>query len=138
MARQSRRVSTPLGALVDIFQVRQYFNVLVGATNLAEAVVRDVGFVNAVRRAVLGLPFDHRPGIAPSFPPAERHLHGIGRGRLGLVATGGSGALATIIGVVRAVEEAAGRSACIRCAPAERCSGFRSRPGCPARRLLSW
>ena len=42
------------------------------------------------------------------FPPAEHHLPGIGQGRLGLVATGGSGALATIIGVVRAVEEAGG------------------------------
>ena len=108
MAQQGRRATTPLGALVDIFQVRQYFNALIGATDLADAVVRDVGFVNAVRRAVLGLPFDHRPAIAASFPPAEHHLPGIGQGRLGLVATGGSGALATIIGVVRAVEEAGG------------------------------
>ena len=100
--------TTPFDALVDVFQVRQYFNLLLGATDLADRMLRDAGFVDEVRRAVVTLPFDRRPKVPVSFPPAERHLPGPGSGRLGLVATGGSGALATIIGVVRALEEAGG------------------------------
>lgn len=107
-ADNERTGSTPLDALLDVFQVRQYFNLLVGATDLAGRLVRDAGFVNEVRRAVVSLPFERRPKASVSFPPAEPHLPGPGSGRLGLVATGGSGALATIIGVVRALEEAGG------------------------------
>jgi NTE family protein len=54
------------------------------------------------------LPLDRRPKVPLSFPATEPHLPGPGSGRLGLVATGGSGALATIIGVVRALEESGG------------------------------
>jgi NTE family protein len=100
--------ATPLGASLDIFQVRQYFDVLVGAADLANALARDAGFVNDVRRAVLPLPIDRRPRRTVRFPPPETALPGLGPGRVGLVATGGSGALAAILGVVRAVEEAGG------------------------------
>ena len=100
--------TTPLGAMLDVFQVRQYFNMLVGATDLAGRVVRDAGFVNEVRRALVSLPFDRRPQASMPFPAPLRELPGPGSGRLGLVATGGSGALASIIGVVRALEEAGG------------------------------
>jgi NTE family protein len=100
---------TPLGALLDVFQVRQYFSMLVGATDLAHELLRDIGFVDQLRRAALPLPFDRRHRRSVVFPPPARGLPGPGTGRLGLVATGGSGALASIVGVVRAVEEAGGR-----------------------------
>lgn len=100
--------ATPLGALLDVFQVRQYFNALLGVNDLAHGLVHDVGFANDLRRAVLRLPFDRRPRASTGFPPAERDVPGSGPGRLGLVATGGSGALASIIGVVRALEETGG------------------------------
>ena len=99
---------TPLDVLLDIFQVRQYFNLMVGAGDLAGRLVRDAGFVHVLRRAAVSLPFEHRPKVPVSFPPADSRLPGPGPGRLGLVATGGSGALAAIVGVVRALEEAAG------------------------------
>jgi NTE family protein len=107
-ADNGRTGATPLGGLLDVFQMRQYFNLLVGASDLAGGLVRDVGFVNEVRRAVAPLPFDRRPRATVQFPPTEPDLPGPGRGRIGLVATGGSGALATIIGVVRALEESGG------------------------------
>lgn len=99
---------TPLGALIDIFQVRQYFNRLLAATDLAGMLVRDTSFANDVRRALLPLPFDHRATPQVSFPPAERDVPGPGPTRLGVVATGGSGGLACLVGVVRALEEAGG------------------------------
>lgn len=108
LAEKATPAGTPLGAALDIFQIRQYFNALVAATDLADALAHDAGFVNDLRRAVLRLPFDRRPAPSVGFPPAERRLPGLGAGRLGLVATGGSGALAAILGVVRAVEEAGG------------------------------
>jgi len=107
-ADSQTRGSTALDALLDVFQVRQYFNLAVGATDLASRLFRDAGFVNELRRAVVSLPFERRPKSSVSFPPAMLELPGPGPGRLGLVATGGSGALATIIGVVRALEEAGG------------------------------
>lgn len=100
--------ATPLGALVDVFRVRQYFNALVAAVDLSDAVIRDVGFLDDVRRAALPLPFDHRAQAGTVFPDRSEGVPGPGRGRLGLVATGGSGALAAIVGVVRALEESGG------------------------------
>jgi hypothetical protein len=109
--------TTALGAVLDVFQVRQYLNLLVGASDLmAGRMVRDAGFVNDLRRAVLSLPCENRPKTSVIFPPAEPQLPGAGPGRLGLVASGGSGALVTIIGVVRALEEAGGSiSVCSLC-----------------------
>ncbi|HZC69811.1 MAG TPA: patatin-like phospholipase family protein [Jatrophihabitans sp.] len=105
-ARQETEPATPLGALLDVFQIRQYFNVLVGAADLSAALAHDAGFVNDLRRAVLRLPFERRSTPSIAFPAAEARLPGLGSARVGLVASGGSGALASIVGVVRAVEEA--------------------------------
>jgi hypothetical protein len=62
---------TPLGALLDVFQIRQYFDALVCAADLAGAFARDAGFVNDVRRAVIRLPFERRPQRSFRFPPAD-------------------------------------------------------------------
>lgn len=99
---------SPLDALIDIFQVREYFNRLLAATDLAGMLMRDTDFANDVRRALLPLPFDHRATPSVSFPAAEGDLRGPGPIRLGLVATGGSGALACMVGMVRALEEVGG------------------------------
>lgn len=100
--------TTPLSELVDVFRVRQYFNAIVGAVDLAAAVSHDVGFLDDIRRAVLPLPIDSRPDAQTVFEERCSDAPGPGSKRLGLVATGGSGALASIVGVVRALEESGG------------------------------
>ena len=96
-----------LGPVLDIFRIRQAFDVLVRARELATGVGEDARLVNDVRRALLPLPLDTWPDVDRSpFPPAERqpldHLRGL---RVGVIATGGSGALASVVGVGRAFEE---------------------------------
>jgi NTE family protein len=94
--------------LFDIQRLRQYFNAAVRVRQLVAASRRDRGFVSAVRRGLLPLPFDPRPAAdARVFPPVAPlvtpQLHDR---RIGLVATGGSGVLASVVGVARALEEA--------------------------------
>jgi NTE family protein len=94
--------------LFDIQRLRQYFNAAVRLRQLATASRRDLGFVGAVRRGLLPLPLDRRPAepgqVFPPFEPIA--TTGLRGRRIGLVATGGSGVLASVLGVARAIEEA--------------------------------
>jgi NTE family protein len=97
-----------LSPVIDVFRLRQYFNALTRTRELAQLVHEDATFLNTVRRALVRLPFEN---IAPietqPFPEAAAHRLGAalaGR-RFGVVATGGSGALASVVGVWRALEE---------------------------------
>ena len=97
-----------LSAMLDVFRLRQYFDVAVRARQLAAGVREDAGFVGLTRRALLPLPFDHA-GARPAHPfgPLRRRpARALADKRVGLAATGGSGALAAVIGVARALEEA--------------------------------
>lgn len=98
-----------LSAALDVFRLRQYFDVAARARQVVEGLVEDPRFVLTVRRGLAPLPFDRYPEPGPVFP---RH-HGSARrdlpDRIALAATGGSGALASIVGVARAVEEAGHR-----------------------------
>jgi len=97
-----------LSPVIDVFRLRQYFNVITGARELAHLVREDTAFLNTIRRALVTLPFEN---VAPiethPFPePTVRKLdRTLGGRRFGLVATGGSGALASVVGVWRALEE---------------------------------
>jgi NTE family protein len=105
---------------LDIQQLRQFFNGAVRARQLWEAASHDAGFVAAVRRGLLPLPWD-RPAQPPAllFPPHEPlELPSLRGRRIGLVATGGSGVLASLVGVARALEEAD-----LRCSVMSLCSG---------------
>ena len=99
--------TSPLGTALDVFRMRQYFNAIVRAVDLAAAVREDASFLTDVRRAFLPLPFDrHRP-VTPPFPlPARVSEHALKGRRVAVAATGGSGALASVVGVARALEEA--------------------------------
>ena len=97
-----------LSPVIDVFRLRQYFNVITGAREVAHLVREDAGFVNTVRRALVRLPFEETVAVETQpFPePTHRRLDGALQGRrFGLVATGGSGALASVVGVWRALEE---------------------------------
>jgi NTE family protein len=103
--RDVRLSQSALDAVLDIHRVRQYFDVIVGARAIAGAVRKDLGFLDAVRRATVPLPFDHKPAPGQVFAPlgcaAPRPL----KGRVGVVASGGSGAMASVIGVAKALQE---------------------------------
>jgi NTE family protein len=100
-----RRSHSALDAALDIFRVRQYFNVAVRARDVAAAAGKDARFVHTVRRAMLPLPFDRWPAPGQVFGPLRDAVPPPLAGRVGVVATGGSGALASLVGVAKALED---------------------------------
>lgn len=94
-----------LGPWLDIFRVRGYFGAMTQLRDLARQAREDVRFVDAVRRSLVSLPGEdgaHEVGaIWPAGAAQARPRHV----RLGLVASGGSGALSSLLGVLKACEE---------------------------------
>src|SRR5690349_9875870 len=74
------------------------------------ALSRDFAFLRNMRRAALPLPLVDRPpeidasGVFPAFH--ERPVEFLQGKRVGIVASGGSGACVSLVGVARALEEA--------------------------------
>ena len=105
MTGADRDRASALDAALDIFRMRQYFDVIVGARDVAAAIRKDVRFLDTVRRGLVSLPSDHwrAPGqvFGPPPDPAPPPL----TGRVGVVATGGSGAMACLLGVAKALED---------------------------------
>jgi NTE family protein len=102
---EGRRSPSALDGALDIFRVRQYFNVIVRARDVAAAVRSDARFLDTVRRGLLPLPFDRQPAPGRIFGPLRGPAPPPLPGRVGVVATGGSGALASLIGVAKALED---------------------------------
>lgn len=97
--------SSPLDLALDVFRMRQYFDVMVRARDVASALTKDLRLISAGRRGLLPLPFDRHPHRSPVFGRSASPLPpGLG-GRVAVVTTGGSGALASVVGVARALEE---------------------------------
>jgi NTE family protein len=95
-----------LGSLLDVFRLRQYFDVVVRTRDIVGGVRDDAGFLDDVRRALVRLPGDTWPEAAspfPSAPPLPRRPEP--SLRVAICATGGSGALASVVGAARAFEE---------------------------------
>jgi NTE family protein len=75
--------------------------------DVAKELREDARFAGVVRRGLLPLPFDPAQPHGEVFPPFRPLSVPALRGkRIGLVASGGSGALASLCGVRRALEEA--------------------------------
>jgi len=123
-----------LGQALDIFRMRQYFDVAVRARQVAAGVREDAGFVDLVRRSMLPLPFDRTQQPDPHpFPPLHRRpLHTLDERRIGVLATGGSGALASVVGVARAFEESEVRPAIYSLCSGSAIFGFPLAAGLPA------
>ena len=100
-----RRSHSALDAALDIFRVRQYFNVIVRGRDVITAIREDTRFLEAVRRGLLPLPSDRRPASGPVFGPLRGAAPPPLTGRVGVVATGGSGALASLVGVAKALQD---------------------------------
>jgi NTE family protein len=94
-----------LGPVLDVFRLRQYFDVIVRTRDLVAGVRDDAGLLDDVRRALVSLPGDTWPDPISPFPPIEVPTGSATAGRIALCATGGSGALASVVGVARAFEE---------------------------------
>ncbi|MDH3958809.1 MAG: patatin-like phospholipase family protein [Actinomycetota bacterium] len=97
-----------LNYVSDLARVGQYLRVPVHAGRVWRVLKEDSSILDQLRRGLLPLPTD-QPAGAPDqlFPPARRDQPTVWEGRrVGVVATGGSGALASVVGVARALEEA--------------------------------
>ena len=69
------------------------------------AVREDTTFRGTVRRGLLPLPSDRQPAAGPVFGPLRGAAPPPLTGRVGLLATGGSGAVASLVGVAKALED---------------------------------
>lgn len=95
-----------LDAALDVFRLRQYFNVITRTRELVEGLRADAGLLTDAGRAVTHLPSGRAGARTPPFPPMTPYPTRVGEGqRLALAATGGSGAMASVVGAARALEE---------------------------------
>jgi NTE family protein len=113
-----------LSAAIDVFRLRQYFDVATRARQLAEGVAEDPLFLHVVRRGLVPLPFDRYPHVGPVFPRSHARPRNDLPPRIALAATGGSGALASIVGVARGLEDAGRRFSVISVCSGSALFGF--------------
>ena len=139
-ARGTAHAGSVLGTALDIFRLRQYFNLITGARELIDGLREDAGLVNDARRAIVRLPVErHVPSDTRPFPATERlELPALRGRRLALVATGGSGALASVVGAARALEEAGVRPAVISLCSGSSIFGFPIAAGVPADKVAAF
>jgi NTE family protein len=97
-----------LSPLLDVFRLRQYFDVVTRARQWVDGIKEDAGLLDELRRAVAPLPMESSAAeTRRPFPEPEPYALPWLRGRrVAVVATGGSGALASVVGVARGLEEA--------------------------------
>jgi NTE family protein len=123
-----------LSAPLDIFRIRQYFNAITRVREVAGSVRSDAAFVRRMRRVVLPLPIDRPSCPVDPFPPDQSLDAGnLADRTVGLVSTGGSGALASLVGVARGLEEARVRPSVVAVCSGSALFGFPLAAGVPAR-----
>jgi NTE family protein len=129
-----------LSAILDVFRMRQYFNVVTATREWVEGVRQDAGLLTDVRRALITLPGERRLAV-------ERHPFGrfepfsaewLEGKRVALMATGGSGALASVVGAARALEEAGVRPAVVSTCSGSALFGFPVAAGLPAQEVADF
>jgi NTE family protein len=122
-----------IGAALDIFRLRQYFNVITRAREFADGVREDAGLLDDLRRAIVTFPFERAEPEVHPFPRfAPLDVGDLVDQRVALMATGGSGAMASVVGVARAMEEAGIRPAVISLCSGSAMFGFPIAAGVPA------
>jgi NTE family protein len=126
------RAPSPLDLALDVFRMRQYFDVVVRARDVASAATRDLRFLSALRRGLFPLPMDRRPPVSGVFDPSVDPLPPELEGRVAVVTTGGSGALASLVGVARALEETGTRVSVYSVCSGAALFGFPLGAGMPA------
>jgi NTE family protein len=126
-----------IGEVIDVFRMRQYFDVLVRLRDVARDLADDARLLDDVRRALLPLPGDRWPEPDRRTFPDPLHLPPgeLDDRRVGIVATGGSGALASVVGVGRALEEYGIEPAVISICSGSALFGFPLAAGVPAEEI---
>jgi len=106
--RQRHNAGVPLSYLTDLARVGQYLRIPVHAGRAWRAVREDAAILDQLRRGLLpSMSRDEAVDPATIFPPPSDWPTPVWPDRrVAVVATGGSGALASVIGVVRALREA--------------------------------
>jgi NTE family protein len=129
-----------LGSVIDVFRLRQYFNAITWAREVIDGMREDVGLIGDARRALVRLPLDRRgPVDLHPFPRGKPiELPALRGRRLALVATGGSGALASVVGAARTLEEAGVTPAIISLCSGSSVFGFPLAAGVPAEQVASF
>lgn len=95
-----------LDYLLDLQRVRQLLDHAVRAGLIWDATRQDGRFVDQVRRGLLPLPTDRPAPVVDPFPPLRSDpLPDLTGRRIAVIATGGSGATASLVGVARALQE---------------------------------
>lgn len=93
--------------LLDLQRVRQYLNWPLRAEMLLDATRSDLEFLGQVRKGFVHLPTDRAAEYTDPFPPAApRNLSALAGRRVALIGTGGSGALASMVGAAQVLYEA--------------------------------
>ena len=107
---------------------------ITGAREWIDGIREDADLLTDVRRALLSLPFERpRQVERRPFPSPEPYdLSWLEGRRFALLATGGSGALASVVGAARALEEAGIRPAVISLCSGSALFGFPIAAGIPA------
>lgn len=96
-----------LGKALDIFWLGKGIGVATRARDAVSGLGADLQFLDAARRGVLPLPTDsYPPARSPFRHGAPLDLPALSGRRIGVAATGGSGAMAGLVGLQRAFEEA--------------------------------
>ena len=123
-----------LSSALDVFRLRQYFNVVTVTREWVDGLREDAGLLADVRRAMVTLPGERpRPvELRPFGSPEPFELDWLEGKRCALMATGGSGALASVVGAARAFEEAGVRPAVISLCSGSALFGFPIAAGIPA------
>ncbi|MGV9947418.1 patatin-like phospholipase family protein [Rhodococcus aetherivorans] len=128
-----------LDTVLDIFRVRQYFDLLSRGRDVVEGVRNDAGFLVDVARAALQRPSGTPDRELHPFPRFEPFRVGLQEGdRIAMAATGGSGALASLVGVARAMEEGGIRPAVISLCSGSALFGFPIAAGVPAEEVAEF
>lgn len=103
-----------LETALDMYWLGKVLGVASRARRVITDVPADLDFLDAARRALLPLPVDAYPEARSPFPApgrpgaaARRAAAALDGRRVAVAASGGSGAMASLLGVLRAFEEAA-------------------------------
>ncbi len=129
-----------LSPVLDVFRLRQYFDVITRTREWIDGAREDAGLLTDVRRALVRAPFERprRPDLRPFGDPEPLELPWLEDRRLALLATGGSGALASVVGAARALEEAGVRPAVISLCSGSALFGFPIAAGVPAEEVAEF
>ena len=96
-----------LSYVIDIGRVRQYLLHVVRAEMVLQSTRADIRYLDRMRRGLIPLPLDRPAPVEDPFPPFRtQSLPALAGRRVAVIATGGSGVLASVVGVARALEEA--------------------------------